>query len=425
MAPGIRWRLAAMMALVYGVWGAWWPLLAVHLRDLGIDGRPRGWLFATLALASIATPLGAGQIADRLVQAQRLLALLSALGAGVLVLLAIGVTSKVGWLFVILLSYWLLTASTSGLASALAFRNLERPGDQFGGVRLWGTIGWMAAGWVTSLAMAIDGSTGAGRGAFESFWVAAGISIVLAAYAMSLPHTPPSGGGRLIDKEAAVELFRRPGVAVLLACAFCVSLTTPFVYQVVPPYLPMLGLPRHWIASAMTIGQVLEVGALAMLPTALRRFGTRSVLTTGIAAWAAYYAIMASRPPLWVALLGLTLNGVAIAFFHVAAMMFLDGQAPVHRRASVQGLYLLLTSGVGSLLGNIMAGEIVALAGGVGPAVFVVPGLINLTIALLFASGFRPAARASVEQPAPRQPLARGEGMELAVSPLRLRAESD
>src|ERR1700728_942897 len=120
-----RWRLSAMMALVFAVQGAFWPLLAVHLADLGIAGPDCGWIFATLAIGSTAVPLGAGQLVDRLMATQRVLALVYALVAGLLVVLASGWVNTPGWLFGIFLAYWALTAPAYSLCNTLAMRNLD------------------------------------------------------------------------------------------------------------------------------------------------------------------------------------------------------------------------------------------------------------------------------------------------------------
>ena len=122
---------------------------------------------------------------------QRFLALVYALGTGFLVALACGVTARSDVLFVLFLVYWLLTAPASGLSNALAMRNLARPREEFGAVRLWGTVSWMAVGWLVSGAMALTGSARAGHGAFEAFWIAAALSMVLAGYSLTLPHTQP------------------------------------------------------------------------------------------------------------------------------------------------------------------------------------------------------------------------------------------
>ncbi len=90
MARRTQWRLAGMMGLIYAVIGAWWPMLAVHLQDLGVSDRGRGWIFATMALGAIISPLVAGQLADRIMPAQKLLALIYALGTGLLGVIALG-----------------------------------------------------------------------------------------------------------------------------------------------------------------------------------------------------------------------------------------------------------------------------------------------------------------------------------------------
>jgi MFS family permease len=389
------WRLAGMMGLIYGVQGSWWPMLAVHLQDLGLDGRARGWIFATLALSAIATPLGAGQVADRYLPTQRLLALIYGLGTAVLAVLAVGPTTRFAPLFGLFLVYWLITATSYGLANSLSFRNLSRPREQFGGVRLFGTLGWMLAGWIVTAVMALRvGSVASpGRGAPEAFAVAAAVSALFALYCLTmLPHTPPlaSGPSRVLDLRAAADLASRPGVGVFLIAAFGVSLTMPFVYQVVPPYLQSAGLPRAWVASAMTLSQVPEVLALAVLPLMLRRLGYRGTMMVGVSAWVVMYVNLASGPSLAWALAGLPLNGIAIGCFIIAGQMYLDGQAAADRRATAQAMHVMVTSGLGSLCGSVLAGELTARHGGVAGPVFLAPALIELAMLGLLAFAFRP-----------------------------------
>src|SRR5262249_44499795 len=186
---------AGMMALLYAVQGAFWPLLAVHLHDLGIDGRWRGAIFATNALGALALPLGAGQLVDRFLATQYVLALAAALGTGLLAALASGTVVAPAPFFAVMLAYWLLTAPMNGLSAALALRNLTRPQEQFGGVRLWGTIGWMAVGWMATGVLTWSGATRAGQGAYAAFGLAAALSALLAVFCLRLPHTPPLAVG--------------------------------------------------------------------------------------------------------------------------------------------------------------------------------------------------------------------------------------
>jgi MFS family permease len=181
-------------------------------------------------------------------------------------------------------------------------------------------------------------------------------------------------------------------VAVYLLIAFGVSLTTPFVYQVIPAYLESRGLPRPWIATAMTLGQVPEIGALLVLPRLFRRFGYRGTLALGIAAWLLRYGSLVLNPPLWVAVAGIALHGVGIACFAIAGQIFLDSEAPADRRASAQGLYVVVNTGIGSLLGNLLAGESASWLRADSAAVFLVPCLINLGLLVYLFQGFRPSA---------------------------------
>jgi MFS family permease len=383
-----------MMALVYAVQGSFWPLLAVHLADLGIASRDRGWIFATLAIGSTAVPLGAGQLVDRLMATQRVLALVYALGTGLLAMLASGWFRSSAGLFGIFLVYWSLTAPAFSLCNALAMRNLDDPGREFGGVRLWGTGGWMVAGWVVSLVMAVSGSTRPGQGAYESLWVAAAVSAATAVYCLTLPHTPPLAIGRIGQGalRAGIELARQPDMRVFLVASFGVYLTQPLVFQVMPGYFEASGLPRAWVSTALTLGQCTEIAMLAALPWLLRRFGLKATLMLGISAWFARFFSLSLGPPLGLAVAGTLLHGVGFSCFTVGGQVYMDGRAPRDLRASAQALLLVATSGIASFLGNLLAGEIVGRTRRDDVLVFLIPCLIDGALLLYFLRGFRAPA---------------------------------
>lgn len=394
----MRARLAMMMALLYAVQGAWYPLLAIHLKDLGLSGEARGLIFATFAIGCLAAPLGAGQLADRRIAADRLLALIYLIGAALLGLIATGWVDGAGPLFLVFLLYWMVVAPASGLGNAIALRNLSSPREQFGGVRLWGTVGWMVVGWMVAEVMAVNGSDATGRGAVEAFVVGASLAAVMSGVCLLLPRTPPlarSAGRGLRDAAAdAVALVRRPIVGLYLLTAFGVTLTLPYMFQVQPPYLEGIGLPRPWIAPAMTLGQVPEILALWALPWIFRRLGERGTLALGIAAWVVRYGMLVMDPPLWLAVAGIPLHGIGIACFTVSGQMFLDSQAPPHRRAGAQGLHTVVTAGVGALLGNLIAGAVVDRLGDTAAA-FAVPFGVNGVLLVLWVGFSGRAARAS------------------------------
>lgn len=386
-----RWRLALMMGLVYAVQGSFWPLLAVHLADLGIGGRGRGWIFATLAIGSLAAPLGAGQLVDRFMATQRFLALTYAAGTALLVIVASALVANAGGMFAVFLAFWLVVGPSYSLSNSLAMRNLNDPLREFGWVRSWGTAGWMIAGWVVSLVMLISGSTHAGQGAFEAIWVGVMAALAAALYCLTLPDTPPLAVGTR-GKHAlreSLQLVRKPDIAVLLVTSFGVYLTAPMVYQVIPGYLEWRGLPRAWISTTMTLGQVTEIANLAILPWLLRRFGVKGTLMIGISAWFIRFLSLATHPPLWLAVGGTVLHGVGIACFTVGAALYIDSRCGAHLRASGQALHLVCMSGMGALLGNLMAGEIVGRTSPGDVLVFLIPCVIDGALLLYFLRGFR------------------------------------
>jgi MFS family permease len=274
----------------------------------------------------------------------------------------------------------------------------------------------MVAGWVVTLVMAASGSSRAGHGAYESLWVAAVVSASASLYCLTLPHTPPLATGSRARGawSECVEFVGQPGVRVVLLTSFGVYLALPMIYQVVPAYLERSGLPRAWVASAMTLGQTTEIALLAALPWLLRRFGIRVTLALGIAAWFVRFLSLAASPPLGVAVAGTLLHGAGIACFTVGAQVFIDGRAPAHLRASAQALFLVATSGVGSFLGNLLAGEVASETHPSDVLVFLFPCIILGSLLLYFLRGFRvpasgvPWAGAPNDEFLSRSPSGRG-----------------
>ncbi|MDR3621761.1 MAG: MFS transporter [Paludisphaera borealis] len=386
-----RWRLALMMALLYAVQGSFWPLLGVHLGELGVEGRERGWIFASQALAATALPLGAGQLVDRLMPTQTFLVLAYAIGTVILAVLASGWVVNPLMLFLVFLAYWSLIAPTNGLSSSLAMRNLDEPSREFPAVRLWGTVGWMAVGWLVSVVMLAVAPIRTAGGMPEAFYLAAGLSLVMAVFCWFLPHTPPlaTAAPARANLRQGLEVLRQPDVRVYLITAFGVYLTTPMVYQVMPGYLAARGLPRPWISTAMSLGQVPEVAALATLPWLLGRIGYKWTMALGISAWLARFVTLAVNPPLWLAVGGGVLHGVGYGCFTIGGQVFLDSRAPRTHRASVQAIFLVLTTGLGSLLGSLLAGEFVGRGSGDDVLVFLIPCMINGALLIYFLRGFR------------------------------------
>ena len=391
MNLSVRTRLSMMMVLIYAVQGSFMPLLALHLGDLGITGRERGWIFTTYPIAAIVMSLGAGAFVDRLMPSQRYLSLCFGLGAALLFALAMGWPASFLAILGLYLIYWLVIAPTYGIANSLAFRNLPAPDTDFGRVRMWGTVGWMVVGWLVSIVMAYSGSIRSGQGAYEAFLIGSMLSAIVAVFALFLPNTPPLATQRAGPSFGlTMTLLKIPSVGIYLITAFFVSLTTPFVYQAMPPYLESIGLARSWVATVMTLGQWPEILALVGLPLLLRRFGFKLTLGVGMVAWLIRFASLAMHPPAWVAIAGIPLHGIGIACFTVGGQIFLDSRAPRDRRASAQALNMTVSTGLGALFGSLLAGELQTHFVDNYSAIFLVPCLIQVGLIIFFILGFRP-----------------------------------
>jgi hypothetical protein len=356
-------------------------------------------------------PLGAGQVVDRFFEGQRLLSGIFAAASIFLAVLGIGIVSSASALFALFLAFWLVAAPVYALANAVALRHLSNPAVQFPGVRLWGTVGWMAVGWLVSLTMLLLRSETARVGAFEAFWVASAVAVLASGYCLTLPRTPPlrfdDAGYRKAGLRDVLTLARSPGMPRFLVTALGVSLTTPFMYQVLPTFLEARGMPRTWIPTAMTLGQCPEIVAIAILPWMLTRFGPKATLAFGIAAWMIRFGSLAMNPPLWVAVAGIPLQGVGFACFTVAGQVYTDSQSQSHVRASAQALYMVVTAGLGSFLGSLLAGDVMRRFGGHYEQVFLVPCVIDFALIVYFCAGFRPKAttRECAGAPEPARPF--------------------
>jgi hypothetical protein len=322
---------------------------------------------------------------------QRLLSLTYAIGTGLLVIVASALVAGTGGMFLVFLAFWLVVGPAYSLSNSLAMRNLSDPLREFGWVRAWGTVGWMVAGWVVSVVMFLSGSTSSGNGAFEAIWVGAFFALATSIYCLTLPDTPPlalGSRGKHVLRDS-VDLVRQRDIAVLLISSFAVYLSAPMIYQVIPGYLEWRGLPRAWVSTTMTLGQLAETANLAILPWLLRRIGVKGTLVLGIAAYFVRFLSLALNPPLWVAVGGTVLHGVGIACFVVGGALYIDSRCGDHIRGSAQALFLVSMSGMGALLGNVMAGEIVGRTSPGDVLVFLIPCVIDGALLLYFLRGFR------------------------------------
>jgi nucleoside transporter len=392
----IAGRLSVMMFLEYFIWGSWLPLLALYLsRFLGFSGTDIGWIFGTLAIASVTAVFISGQIADRHLSTERFLAVSHLIGGVAMISLAF---QKSFWpFFAAMLVHNLMYVPTLSLTNSICFHHLKDAQKQFGIVRLWGTIGWIAASW--PFVVILRGKSGP---ELESaltwiFYMAGGASLVLAAYSTTLPHTPPARSGEKNAPLEAIKFLAVPAFLVLFIVTFMDSLVHACYFQWTSPFLAAIGLPENWIMPAMSIGQIAEIGTMATLGFFIKRLGWRRIMVFGILGHAFRFAIYAVGEPVWLVVASNVVHGFCYAFFFASVYIFVDEYFPKDARASAQGLFNLLILGIGPFLGNLLwgwLGDTLRTPAGVNYRyLFLAPTALAVVAAITLAVGFRPPPR--------------------------------
>jgi nucleoside transporter len=353
MPISLKVRLCLMMFLNYVIWGAWYVTIGTYLTaTLKFSGTQAGAVFGTTALASMITPFFMGLIADRFLATQKLLAILHLLGA--VILFFVTRATSFGAVYALMLMYCLCYFPTIGLTNALTLRQLTNAGGEFPFIRMFATIGWIVIG-LTIGSMGIETTA-------TPFLLAAGVSVVMSLYCLTLPNTPPEGkgqkitAGNLLGLDALVMLKKRPyfvfAVASILAC---IPLTFYFVFT--NAFLNEVGVVNA--AGKMTLGQFSEVGVMLLMPFIFRRITVRGVLMLGLACWSLRYGLLAYGNPgagVWMFYLAIILHGFCFDFFFMTGQLYTDQEAPSHLRGTAQGFLTFLTYGVGMFIGSLLAG---------------------------------------------------------------------
>ncbi len=392
-----RLRLSVLMFLQYFVWGAWAVTMGTWLgTELGFDGEQVGLAYGANAVAAIVSPFFVGMVADRFFPTQRVLSVLH-LAGGTLLWLASAQTSF-GAFYSLLLAYALCFMPTLALSNSIAFDHLPDAARDFPRVRVLGTVGWIAAGLLVGW-LGVESTALPMR-------IAASASLLLGAFCVLLPHTPPHAAGQPFSARDALgldalQLLRDRSFAMFVLGSFLLCIPLQFYYAFTNPFLNELGVPAP--AAMQTLGQMSEIGFLLLLPWFLARFGVKRILLIGMAAWAVRYVAFAygdAGGGMALLYAGILLHGVCYDFFFVTGQIHVDQQAPKAIRASAQGLLAFVTLGFGNFIGSYAAGRVVE-AHRVGAAhdwtaIWLVPAGMAAAVLVLFLLLFRPRAAPQV-----------------------------
>jgi len=351
-------QLSLMMFLQFAVWGAWSPVLAARLLGpLRMTGKQTGWIYGTVYLGCIVSPLIAGQIADRWIATQWFLAGAYLVGGALLLVAATRRTFP--GLFVVMGLYALAFAPTLALTNSLMFSHLKDPANEAFGVMVWGVVSWVLVGWALALWRRVKGT---GEGA-DCLVLAGVLSLALGLYCFTLPHTPPRGSpDQALPFVKALGMLKEPNLLVFFLVSLVVASQLQYYYLGTASYLGDLGVEGRNVPAVMTLAQVAQVIAMAFMAflgtRVLGSLGFRMTLVLGVVLWAAMFGAFALMHPKGLVVLSQALHGVAYTFFINVGFVFIDSAAPKDILGSAQALYTVTLFGFGCFLGTQLTGVV-------------------------------------------------------------------
>ena len=367
---GIKLRLTAMNFMQFFVWGAWLISLGGYLLNtLHFSGGQVGSIYATMGIASLFMPGIAGIIADRWINAERVFGILHFIGAGLL-FCAAGIKDA-NTLYIVLLFNAMVYMPTIALNNTVSYSALQQQGlnivKDFPPIRVWGTIGFICAMWVVDLAGWNTTPT--------QFYVSASVALLLGLYAFTMPQCRPAKKEKSKSVVSALGLdafvlFRRGRMAIFFLFAALLGAALQITNTYGEGFLEdFAGNAKFKGAFAvahpgllMSVSQIAETIFILTIPFFLSRFGIKKVMLLSIFAWVFRFALFGLGDPgshLWMLIMSMIVYGMAFDFFNISGALFVDSEADVTIRASAQGLFMIMTNGLGAFIGGTVSGWVV------------------------------------------------------------------
>lgn len=378
------------------VWGVWFVTLGTYLFKIGFAGPAIGDAYSTNAIGAIIAPFIVGMIADRFFSAQKVMGVLHIAG-GLVLYYASSVTSP-GPLFWILLVYAALYMPTLALVNAISFGQMKDPGSQFPGIRVWGTIGWIAAG--TLVGLVLKKSNPEIESTSLPMVIAAAVSVALGLYSFFLPATPPKAAGKSVSVRDilgldALALMKDRSYAILVISSLLISIPLAFYYNFTNAFLNETKVVAN-PAFTQTFGQWSEIGFMILMPFFFRRLGVKKLMILGMLAWTVRYSMfaMGAGGGAYLIYAGILLHGICYDFFFVTGQIYVDKKAPKALQASAQGFIAMCTYGIGMWIGSMVSGRVVQSFTNTDGShnwgqMWYVPSAMALGVTILFALVFK------------------------------------
>lgn len=353
-----RIQLSSMMFLEFFIWGAWYVTMGTYLdKVLHASGKEVGDAYSAMAIATIFSPFFVGMIADRFFNAEKLLGIMHLIGAALLYYIT--TIDNPGTFYWILLLYSLMYAPTLALANSVAFRQMNDPGKEFPSIRVLGTIGWIAVGWMIDKVFHIETEN-----LSLTFKIAAAASTVLGLLCFFLPSTPPKAKGtsatfsQILGSDAFV-LFKNRSFTVFFIASILICIPLSFYYSFTNLFLTEAGMRD--VTSNMTFGQFSEAFFILLIPFLFRKLGVKWMIAVGMIAWAVRFLLFGygdAGANLWMLFAGIILHGVCFDFFFVTGQIYTDSKAGIKIQSQAQGMITMATYGIGMWIGTKLSGYV-------------------------------------------------------------------
>jgi NHS family xanthosine MFS transporter len=353
------------------VWGAWLITIGIYcFNTKGWTGSQFGAIFSTLALSSLFMPALTGIIADRWMNAEKLYGILHILYG--LILFYVPMVNDPDTLYYVIFGAMICYMPTISLSNSIAYTILKRDGldvvKVFPPIRVWGTIGFIAAMWTTNL----SGSKANGN----QFLIAGVAAVALGIYAFTLPKCPPPGAGTKNSSIVgqlglnAFKLFKSYKTALFFLFSMllgaALQLTNMYGdtfledFKKIPEYADSFVIKYSTII--LSISQISETVFILTIPFFLRRFGIKKVMLFSMIAWVFRFGLFAYGNPtdgLWMIILSCIVYGMAFDFFNISGSLFVETTTDHTIRSSAQGLFMMMTNGVGAFFGSMISGFVI------------------------------------------------------------------
>lgn len=355
-----RLLLSVMMFLQFFIWGSWYVTGPNYLSTIGFKAEDFGTMYSVGPIAGMIAPFFVGMIADRFFPAQVVMGVMHLLGAGFMyyaTTLMGGANPSPSAINTMFFAHMMTYYPTLALTNTIAMKCMTNAEKEFPGIRVLGTIGWIAAG-LTLTQLKADTSV-------NMFHLTIGSGVLLGLLSFALPHTPPTASGpvsvgQILGFDALKLLLTNRSYLIFMISSTLICIPLAFYYMITSRIVEMGGLP---IGQTMSYGQMSEIFFMLVMPFFFARLGVKWMLAVGMLAWVTRYGLFAVGAPdevAWMITTGILLHGICYDFFFVTGQIYTDQVAPKEIRAQAQGMLVLFTLGLGMFVGAQVAGKIEA-----------------------------------------------------------------